>query len=223
MTQSTDTNGPNDSTDPTNKSTRKFGRRRRGGQKEQLRELILNTASKQFIEQGYSAFSLRKLAESIGYSPATLYLYYKDKDHLLFSVVDNAFTRFRTELAQAADSTSDPWERLDRVGDAYVQFGLTHSTYYQLMFMWRVDYLIQAKQGEETPRLEAFQVLFDSVEYAQRNHAIKPGDPYIYSDMLWASLHGVVALAIQIPKFTPERTAKLVAHTKEMLYMALRS
>lgn len=214
---------PTDPTDPTNKSTRKFGRRRRGEQKEQLRELILNTASKQFIEQGYSAFSLRKLAESIGYSPATLYLYYQDKDHLLFSVVDNAFTRFRTELAQAAGSTSDPWERLDRVGDAYVQFGLTHSTYYQLMFMWRVDYLIQAKQGEETPRLEAFQVLFDSVEYAQRNNAIKPGDPYIYSDMLWASLHGVVALAIQIPKFTPERTAKLVAHTKEMLYMALRS
>ncbi|SFF26036.1 transcriptional regulator, TetR family [Paenibacillus algorifonticola] len=124
---------------------------------------------------------MRKLAEMLGYSPATLYLYYHDKDHLLFSVVDDAFTRFRTELAQAASSTSDPTERLDRIGEAYVQFGLTHSIYYQLMFMWRVDYLIQAKPGEETPRMEAFQVLFDSVEYAQSNNTVKPG----YSVFAW--------------------------------------
>jgi AcrR family transcriptional regulator len=210
-------------TEPGNKSSRQFGRRRRGEQKEQLRGLILKTASELFIEQGYSAFSMRKLAEILGYSPATLYLYYHDKDHLLFSVVDDAFTRFRLELAQAASSAVDPWERLNRIGEAYVQFGLTHSIYYQLMFMWRVDYLIEAKQGEEAPRMEAFQVLFDSVEYAQINHAVKPGDTYVYSDMLWAALHGVVALAIQIPMFTPERTANLVAQTKEMLYMTLRS
>jgi AcrR family transcriptional regulator len=210
-------------TDPTQYSSRRFGRRRKGAQKEQLRELILKTASELFIEQGYSAFSMRKLAELLGYSPATLYLYYRDKDHLLFSVVDDAFTRFRTELLQAADGSEDPWERLDRIGEAYVRFGLTHSTYYQLMFMWRVDYLIQAKQGEDTPRMEAFQVLFDSVQYAQNKQAIKPGDPYAYSDMLWAALHGVVALAIQIPMFTPERTASLAAQTKDMLYMTLRS
>lgn len=213
-------------TQPTNgedKFARKFGRRRKGQEKEQLKGLILKTASELFIEQGYSAFSMRKLAAILGYSPATLYLYYQDKDHLLFSVVDDAFTMFRQELARASSSTTDPWERLGRVGEAYVQFGLKYSTYYQLMFMWRVDYLIEAKQGEEVPRMAAFQVLFDSVKYAQERQAIKPGDPYVYSDMLWAALHGVVALAIQIPMFTPERTANLIKHTKEMLYMTLRS
>lgn len=117
------------------KSTRKFGRRRKGEEKELLKELILQTASKLFIEEGYSAFSMRKLAAMLDYSPATLYLYYNDKDHLLFSVVDDAFTRFRQELAQAASSTTDPWERLGRVGEAYVQFRLNYSLYYQLMFM----------------------------------------------------------------------------------------
>lgn len=90
------------------KSTRKFGRRRKGEEKELLKELILQTASKLFIEEGYSAFSMRKLAAMLDYSPATLYLYYNDKDHLLFSVVDDAFTRFRQELAQADSSTTDP-------------------------------------------------------------------------------------------------------------------
>lgn len=205
-----------------NNVIRKFGRRRRGEQKEQLRQLILREASELFIEQGYSAFSMRKLAKQIGYAPATLYQYFRDKDHLLFSVVDDAFTRFRTELVQAANSTTDPWECLDRIGETYVRFGLTHSAYYQLMFMWRVDYLIQSQYGEQTPRMEAFQVLVDAVRNAQRQGVIKPGDVQAYSDMLWATMHGVVALAIQIPLFTTERTAKLVAHAKEMLYLALR-
>jgi AcrR family transcriptional regulator len=202
---------------------RQFGRRRKGDEKEQLKNLILKTAGEMFIDQGYSSFSMRQLAATLGYSPATLYLYYRDKDHLLFSVVDDAFTQFRQELEQAANSTDDPWERLGRIGEAYVQFGLKHPTYYQLMFMWRVDYLIEAKHGEKVPRLAAFQVLYDSVKYAQDHQAIKPGDPIIYSDMMWAALHGAVALAIQIPMFTPERTAYLVKHTKEMLYMTLRS
>lgn len=89
--------------------------------------------------------------------------------------------------------------------------------------MWKVDYLIEARQGEEVPRMAAFQVLFDSVKYAQDHLAVKPGDPYVYSDMMWAALHGVVTLAIQIRTFTPERTANLVKQTKNMLYMTLRS
>lgn len=213
MTQTFDTN---------NNASRQFGRRRRSEQKEQLRQLILKAASELFIEQGYNAFSMRKLAEQIGYAPATLYLYFHDKDQLLFNVVDDAFMRFRTELVQAANSTSDPWECLSRIGEAYVRFGLTHTVYYQLMFMWRVDYLIQPKHGEQAPRMEAFQVLADAVRYAQEQGAIKPGDVQAYSDVMWATLHGVVALAIQVPMFTTERTAELVNYAKEMLYLALR-
>jgi len=79
-----------------------------------------------------------KLASKLGYSPATLYLYYQDKDHLLFSVVDDAFTLIRQELAQASSSTSDPWERLGRVGEAYVQFGLQSITpeFSRASFLW---------------------------------------------------------------------------------------
>ncbi|NSL51563.1 TetR/AcrR family transcriptional regulator [Calidifontibacillus erzurumensis] len=205
-----------------NKTSRLFGRRRKGDQKEQMRQLMLNAASELFIEQGYNAFSMRKLAEKIGYAPATLYLYFTDKDQLLFCVVDDAFTRFRNDLAQAAESVSDPWERLGRIGDAYIRFGLTHPAYYQLMFMWRVDYLLQARHGEEAPRMEAFQVLLDAVKYAQNLGAIKSGEAQAYSDLLWATMHGIVALAIQIPAFSEERIAKLTAQAKEMLYLALK-
>ena len=212
----------NNPADPDRKTSRIFGRRRKGDQKEQLRRMILQAAGELFIEQGYNAFSMRKLAEKIGYAPATLYLYFHDKDQLLFSVVDDAFTRFSDDLAQASACTPDPWERLGRIGDAYIRFGLAHPVYYQLMFMWRVDYLLQSRHGEEAPRLEAFRVLTDAVSHAQRSGAVKSGDVQALSDLLWAVMHGIVALAIQIPSFSEERTARLAAQAKEMIFQALK-
>ena len=62
---------------------RTASRHRREQEKEELRQTILKAAGALFLEQGYDGFSMRHLAESIGYSPATLYLYFRDKDDLL--------------------------------------------------------------------------------------------------------------------------------------------
>ena len=61
-------------------------RHRRDQEKQELRQTILNAAGELFLEQGYERFSLRKVAERIGYSPTTIYLYFRDKDDLLFTV-----------------------------------------------------------------------------------------------------------------------------------------
>ncbi|WP_373231473.1 TetR/AcrR family transcriptional regulator [Cohnella sp.] len=209
-----------DAHDKENGSPRKVRRRRRGEQKEQLRHLILQTASEMFLELGYHDFSLRKLAERVGCSAATLYLYFRDKDDLLFTVVDTAFSLFRIQLAEAANSSADPWERLGSLGEAYVLFGLNNPVYYRLMFMWRIDYLIESRQGEQAPRVQAFQVLVDAVRYALDQGAMQPGEPEVYSDVLWATMHGIVALVIQMPMFDEERTRKLTEHAKNMIYKA---
>ncbi|WP_165861369.1 TetR/AcrR family transcriptional regulator [Paenibacillus paeoniae] len=198
-------------------------RRRRGEQKEQLRRLILQTASEMFFELGYHEFSMRKLAARIGYSVATLYLYFRDKDDLLFTVVDDAFTLFRNQLAEAADKSTDAWERLSHLGEAYVRFGLSNPASYRLMFMWRTDYLIESRVGEDGPRVQAFQVLLDSVQDAMDQKELTQDDAASYSDVLWAMLHGIVSLAIQMPMFDEKRTMKLVTQAKTMIYKALHA
>ncbi|MFF2889349.1 TetR/AcrR family transcriptional regulator [Paenibacillus sp. NPDC057967] len=202
---------------------RKVVRRRRGEQKEQLRRLILQTASEMFLELGYHDFSMRKLAARVGYSVATLYLYFRDKDDLLFTVVDDAFTLFRNQLTEAAGRSTDPWERLSQLGEAYVRFGLNNPAYYRLMFMWRIDYLIESRAGEDGPRIEAFQVLVDSVQEAMNQGEMQQEESAAYSDVLWAMLHGIVSLAIQMPMFDEERTIKLVTQAKNMIYKAFHA
>lgn len=63
--------------------TRQASRHRREQEKEELQQLILKAAGELFLEQGYDRFSLRQVAERIGYSATTIYLYFEDKDDLL--------------------------------------------------------------------------------------------------------------------------------------------
>jgi AcrR family transcriptional regulator len=117
---------------------------------------------------------MRHLAEEIGYSAATLYLYFRDKDDLLFTVVDEGFTRFEKQLAEAAASSADPWTRLNALSQAYVTFGLRNPVYYQLMFLQRVDFLTQARAGEQQPRLAALHVLQIVSVYQMRGGRYHP-------------------------------------------------
>ena len=199
---------------------RKASRHRREHEKEELRQTILKTAAALFLKQGYDRFSMRHLAEEIGYSVATLYLYFRDKDDLLFTVVDEGFSRFARQLTDAATSTDDPRLRLEALGQAYVSFGLRNPVYYQLMFMWRVDFLTQTRAGEQQPRLGAFRVLKDSVQAAMDAGVIQAGDAETYSDVLWAMMHGIVALAITMPMFDTERVQRLSDVARDMVFKA---
>jgi AcrR family transcriptional regulator len=199
---------------------RKASRHRREHEKEELRQMILKVAGELFLEQGYDRFSMRQLAERIGYSVATPYLYFRDKDDLLFTVVDEGFARFKRQLEEAAVSSDDPWERIFALGQAYVRFGLQNPVYYQLMFMWRSDFLMQSPTGEHSPRLETFRMLQDAVQYAMDAGVMQAGDVESYGDLLWATMHGIVALAIKIPMFDSERIQKLTALARAMILKA---
>lgn len=199
---------------------RKASRNRRDHEKEELRQTILKTAGELFLTRGYDRFSMRHLAEEIGYSVATLYLYFRDKDDLLFTVVDEGFARFTQQLTQAAASSDEPWERLTALSEAYISFGLHNPGYYQLMFMWRSDFLAQARSGEDEPRFKAFGVLREAIEYAMAAGAMEIGDVESYSDVLWVVMHGIVAMAITIPGFEGDRLQNLINQSRATIYKA---
>jgi AcrR family transcriptional regulator len=197
-------------------------RHRQAQEKQELRQAILTAAGELFLEQGYEHFSLRKVAERIGYSPTTIYLYFRDKDDLLFTVVNEGFLRFGRYLAATAESQEDPWERLIALGRAYVAFGLAHPVYYQLMFMQRADFLTHPPVGESQPRIASFQVLRQAVQQAIDAGVLRPGDAQSYSDTLWALVHGMVSLAITMPMFDAARVQRTMETAWQMECQGLR-
>ncbi len=131
---------------------------RREKQKQDLRRLILDAASQLFLEKGYEKFSLRQVAERIGYSATTIYLYFENKDELILTVVADGFRDFDHKMEDIARGAGDPLQRIEALGRAYIEFGLQNPALYRLMFMQRSDFYILPRLGDATttrPEAEA--------------------------------------------------------------------
>jgi AcrR family transcriptional regulator len=202
---------------------REASRVRREQQKEGLRRVILDVAGELFLEQGYEGFSMRRVAERIGYSATTIYRYYEDKDDLLYAVVNEGFSEFARQLTQAAEGARDPLKRLEALWHAYVRFGLENPVYYQMMFMQRADLLFESRRERTQPMIESFDTLQRAVRTAMDAGVMKRGDVETHSRVIWSLVHGVTALALADPKrFTPEVIEKNSRLALKMMLNGLR-
>lgn len=76
--------------------------------KEEFRREILDAARELFAGDGYGNFSMRKLARRIGYSPTTIYLYFRDKDELLFCLSEELFSDMDSALRRLSEEGAGP-------------------------------------------------------------------------------------------------------------------
>src|SRR6202012_2532219 len=107
---------------------------RKEKQKLEIRKLILDASMKLFVEEGFGSVTIRKIADLIEYSPTTVYLYFKDKDELFYSLHDEGFIKLQ-ELNGNLDSIQNPLLRLHKMGENYLRFGMENPEYYSLMFI----------------------------------------------------------------------------------------
>ena len=66
---------------------------RKEQEKSEMRELILKTAMNLFLDKGFENITIRHIAEKIEYSPATIYLYFKNKDEILYTLRREGFEK----------------------------------------------------------------------------------------------------------------------------------
>ena len=196
--------------------------RRRESEKLGLRRAILGAAAELLIDSGYAAFTMRKLAERIGYTPTTVYRYFRDKDALLMAVVGDGFTMFEEMLRQAIYGELDPFLQLSSLGRAYVRFGLEHPVHYRVMFMERADFWATMPDEICQPMMASFEVLHTVVQRTIATGQTSQSDARTASHAIWAQVHGVVALALTMPFMTPEQVQQMSESSLSLVLEGLR-
>lgn len=169
---------------------------RRQKEKKEMRGLILETAMKLFLKEGFEKVTIRRIAEKIDYSPATIYLYFKNKNEIVFALHDEGFEKFYIHQ-QTVLSIKDPWERLKQHAKVYVSFALEHPEYYELMFIMRGP-------AKEIKKKENWEIGMRSFEFLKQNtsECMKAGylietDLDVAAFAFWSFTHGIASLIIR--------------------------
>ena len=168
---------------------------RRARAKENLRRAILDAARELFATEDYHAVSMRRIAEKIEYSPTAIYLHFKDKEDILFALINEGFTELNARLS--AVRIENPVERLGEGGRAYFKFAFDNPHYYRLMFQLEdADLICKYAEVNQTPP-ECSDFIRQAVSEAREQHLfIADRSIEAVSHAIWASIHGAAALKL---------------------------
>jgi AcrR family transcriptional regulator len=173
---------------------------RREREKAEVRVRILSAARDLFASRGIDAVTMRGIAEAIEYTPAALYVHFRDKDDLLRALCRNDFEALNAQQQRVA-KVADPVERIRRIGLAVVRFAVEHPNHYRFMFMTPMKCLEPAPEDlarRGDPDVDGYAFFVGIVKEAIESGRMREGlrDAHLVAQTLWAGIHGVAALHI---------------------------
>ncbi len=179
---------------------------RRARQKTLLRQQILDAARELLVREGYENLSMRRVAERIDYSPTAIYLHFKDKQELVFSLCKEPFAKLVRELETLPDEFPDPLVQLRKGMERYIDFGLKHPDHYLPAFVlpWPADVSERRRKAVTSPDsngMRALASLRDCIAAGVKARKLRKIDPDLAARSTWTALHGVTSLLIVHPHF----------------------
>jgi AcrR family transcriptional regulator len=192
--------------------------RKRKGEGLQRRAEILDAAKQLFVEEGYAATTIRRIAAKLGISSTALYVYFPDKDAILVEICDATFAGLIVELDEVRRDSADPLDALAKSLERYICFGLDHPNEYELTFVTRRSKELQKLKPENKKLgMQAFGRFYDCVDAVVRAGLTNDSDTQRLTQQLWAAIHGLVVLLLLRSEFPWTELSSLISGHVTML------
>ena len=149
---------------------------RREREKEALRARIVEAARDLLSEEGLDALSMRAIAERIEYSPATIYLYFRDKEELTSEVIREGFRRMHAVMMEelaALPETASGAEQYGATGRAYARFAVENTAFFRVMFELPSAARVNCPRRAQGPEETSFDRVVLSVEKGLQDGSIQ--------------------------------------------------
>ena len=207
--------------------------RRKKEPKSVHREKIASAASVLFMEKGITATSMDDIAKAAGYSKATLYVYFENKEEIVGILVLNSMKKLYNYIVSALEQQETTKERYNSICHGLVQYQEEFPFYFRLVLdkinidFESCDYLPEEKEtyqiGEDiNEKIREF--LISGMEKGDLRNDLKIL-PAIFN--FWGMLSGLIQFAANkkeyIKKTMKLSKTKFLEYGFHMLYCSVAS
>jgi len=160
----------------------------------ELRAAILDEARVVLVAEGYRALSMRRIARAVGCTATSIYLHFRDKDDLLHALMHEGLERLHDQLLNAVDGVENARQRCERLCRSYLEFALENREYYEVIFSLHPAHMKRYPQALYRRARRNLQFAADALAAAAGRAGSIREDDYLQAHVMWAQLHGAVAL-----------------------------
>jgi AcrR family transcriptional regulator len=151
--------------------------------------LIVATARELAEQQGWDAVTTRRLAERIEYSQPVLYSHFRGKREIIGAVAIEGAAELTVAVRATASRADGPRERVAALARVYLDFAARNPAVYDALFQLDGG-LAFAEEDTPQPLKDAFAALLESLSEVAGDGV----DPGLFTELFWASLHGLATL-----------------------------
>lgn len=181
---------------------------------------IREKAMEMIVQGGFEALSMQKLARAAGVSPATIYIYYKNKEDLLHQLFNKAQEKFAEYALRGFDAAAPFEEGLWVQWKNRMQYILEYPVYYQFFEQFRNSPLINNRNLNMAYFKES---MMSFVKNAVRRGEIKKMEPEIFWSIAYGSLYALLRFHLQERKMMTEHFQLTDAKLRQTLRLVVKA
>ena len=157
-----------------------------------LREKILESSRNVIFTEGYSSLSMRKIAKLIGVSATSIYLYFKNKDHLVHTIIEESIEELSLAIEDGVNQVQGTLNRFQAIINSYVKFALANPEKYQIIYMIKSDAMGRYPKEKFRKARRGYALLESVIQQGIDEGIMELDRPHIAAYSIWAQLHGII-------------------------------
>ncbi|RMF58431.1 MAG: TetR/AcrR family transcriptional regulator [Calditrichaeota bacterium] len=161
-----------------------------------IRRTILDVTRHLLVQNGISNLSMRMISRKVGCSVGTIYFYFRNKDALVHSLIEEGFELLISIMEQTYQTHHDTLERLKALCVDYIQFGLKNPEYYEIMFMLNPERMERYPAEKYRRARHTLELISETLAEATREKVLNVKEPYQSAHLIWTFMHGLVSLLL---------------------------
>ena len=178
-------------------------------EREQTRQRIRRAAAKLYAVNGKADLSARAIAREAGVSAGTIYQYFDNLRELMQSLWKEPLAVFLDDFEKIAEKHADPRRRLRKLLQAYLDFAHAEHELYRSAFLFVRPKSLPQPEPLPLAQDRLFSLLKKAVADGQSEGVFKKGSAQKMTQLLWAGLHGSIALPTNIDRLAIDSPSQL--------------
>lgn len=190
---------------------------------ENKERIIRQKAIEMIVKEGLDGFGVNKLAKAAGVSPATIYIYYKDKDDLIYQLGTEVSKRMLADSLEDFDPEAPFAAGLKKQWLNRMQFFMKYPMEVQFIEQIRYSNYYEQIQAELTKGFK--DVMGQFVHRAIERKELTPLPFEVYWSIAYAPMYQLIKFHQQGKSFTGRKFVlndKTIMQTLELVLKALK-
>ncbi|MFV1883575.1 MAG: TetR/AcrR family transcriptional regulator [Balneola sp.] len=159
-----------------------------------LREKILDTSRRFLFTKGYNSLSMRKIANEVGASATSIYLYFENKDHLVHTLIEESVEELSVAIERSAAQKLATIDKFEAIIRGYVNFAISNPEKYQVIYIALSSEVSRYPKEKFRKARRGYALLESVIRTGTEEGLMEHDEPMIAAYSIWAQLHGVISV-----------------------------